>query len=274
MNNISFPKLGLSFEIDPIALHYKNGGGIHWYGIIIAVGVLLALLLCSAVYKRRGRNPEELLDFLIWALPLGIIGARAYYVIFSWESYKGNPVDIFKIWEGGLAVYGGIIAGVITAVVFCRVRGLSFLEFADVAVLGLTVGQCVGRWGNFVNGEAHGGETSLPWGMCINGSEPVHPTFLYESLWSLMGLIVLLVVVCKSKAAGRSFFTYLIWYGTGRFFIEGLRTDSLYTSFGLRASQIVAAVSVVCGAAGIIAGFVRRGRQSGETDNSDNIKKI
>lgn len=258
MNSISFPKLGLSFEIDPIALHYKNGGGIHWYGIIIAVGVLLALLLCGAVYKKRGRNPEELIDFLICALPLGIIGARLYYVIFSFDSYKGNPLGIFKIWEGGLAVYGGIIAGLITAVVFCRVRGLSFLEFADVAVLGLAVGQCVGRWGNFVNGEAHGGETSLVWGMCINGSEPVHPTFLYESLWSLLGLGLLLLIVSRRTRAGRSFFTYLVWYGTGRFFIEGLRTDSLYTSFGLRASQIAAVISVVCGIAGLLRTCVRR----------------
>lgn len=252
MNSISFPRLGLSFNIDPIALHYKNGGGIHWYGIIIAVGVLLAMALCSAVYKKRGRNPEELLDFLIWALPIGIIGARAYYVIFSWDSYKDSPGDIIKIWEGGLAVYGGIIAGLITAVVFCRIKKISFPEFADVAILGVTVGQCIGRWGNFVNGEAHGGETLLPWGMSINGAEPVHPTFLYESMWSLVGLFLLLLVLSRMAAPGSVFFTYLIWYGAGRFFIEGMRTDSLYTSFGLRASQLVAVISVVCGIMGLI----------------------
>lgn len=252
MNTIAFPKLKLSFTIDPILIHYKNGGGIHWYGVIIAVGVLLALALCGSVYKKRGRNPEELVDFLILALPMGIVGARAYYVIFSWEAYKDNIIDIFRIWNGGLAVYGGIIAGLAAAVIFCRVKGLSFFEFADVAVLGLPVGQCLGRWGNFVNGEAHGGPTELPWGMSINGGEPVHPTFLYESLWSLLGLCLLLIIVKHAKLPGSTFFTYLIWYGAGRFFIEGLRTDSLYTAFGLRASQIAAVVSAAAGVIGLI----------------------
>ena len=250
MNTISFPRLGLEFNIDPIALHYGNGG-IHWYGIIIAVGVVLALLLCSHIYKKRGRDPEQLLDFLILALPLGIVGARTYYVVFSWDSYKDNLAEIFRIWNGGLAVYGGILAGLVTALVFCRLNNISFFEFADVAVPGLAVGQCLGRWGNFVNGEAHGGPTDLLWGMSINGSAPVHPTFLYESLWSLAGILVLLLVLHRN-ASGQTFFSYWLWYGTGRFFIEGLRTDSLYTASGLRASQIVAVISAVVGLTGII----------------------
>ncbi len=256
MNTISFPKLNLSFEIDPILIHYKNGGGIHWYGVIIAAGVLLALALCGHIYKKRGRNPEELLDFIIWALPLGIVGARAYYVIFSWDSYKDRLSDIFKVWEGGLAVYGGIIAGVITALVFCRVKKISFPEFADVASAGLAVGQCVGRWGNFVNGEAHGGETNLPWGMSINASAPVHPTFLYESIWSLLCLCLLLFLIRKKLPSGSVFCVYLIWYGTGRFFIEGLRTDSLYAASGLRASQIAAILSVAVGIGWLI--YIKR----------------
>lgn len=252
MNSISFPKLNLSFEIDPILIHYKNGGGIHWYGVIIAVGILLAISLCSHIYKKRGRDPEELLDFLLCVLPVGIVGARAYYVVFSWDSYKNSLSEIFKIWHGGLAIYGGLIAGLIAAIVFCRVRGLSFPEFADVAVLGVVVGQCVGRWGNFVNGEAYGGETDLPWGMVVNAEGPVHPTFLYESLWSLAGLCLLLIVLKKGFASGTVLYSYLIWYGGGRFFIEGLRSDSLYTSFGVRVSQIVAAVSVVAGICGLV----------------------
>ena len=251
MNTITFPKLNISLTFDPILLHYGSGG-VHWYGVIIATGVLLALLLCSRLYKKRGRNPEELLDFLLWALPIGIVGARLYYVIFSWEDYAGNPRAVFEIWNGGLAIYGALIAGLITCIVFCKVKGIDFFELADVAVAGVVIGQCLGRWGNFVNGEAHGGPTSLPWGMTVNGSEPVHPTFLYESLWSLIGLIVLIVLIKKNLPRGTCFFTYLVWYGIGRFFIEGLRTDSLYVGGGLRISQIVALISVIAGMAGFI----------------------
>lgn len=252
MNHISFPRLNLSFDIDPILIHYKNGGGIHWYGIIIAAGVLIALALCSYIYKKRGNDPELLVDFLIWALPMGIIGARTYYVIFSWDSYKDDLSYIFKVWKGGLAIYGGVIAGIITAIIFCRIKKLKFFEFADVAILGVVVGQCMGRWGNFVNGEAHGGETALPWGMSINGSVPFHPTFLYESLWSLLGLCLLLFLTKKRLKAGSVFASYLIWYGSGRFFIEGLRTDSLYLFGNVRASQVAAIISVLAGISIII----------------------
>ncbi len=251
MNVIEFPRLGLRFDIDPVLIHYKNGGGVHWYGIIIAVGVLLALLLCSKIYKSRGRDPEELLDFLLWALPAGIVGARAYYVIFSGNEYK-SFWDVIAVWEGGLAIYGGILAGIATAVIYCRIKGLNFLDFADVCVPGVAIAQALGRWGNFVNGEAHGGPTDLPWGMCINGSEPVHPTFLYESLWSLMGMFLLLFLISRCLPSGVCFFSYFLWYGTGRFFIEGLRTDSLYLTGGIRVSQLVAVITAAVGIAGII----------------------
>ena len=257
MKDIAFPKLNLSFSLDPILIHY-GGGGVHWYGIIIAVGMLLALLLCSRLYKKRGGNPEVLVDLLLWTLPIGIVGARLYYVIFSWEDYAGDLLSIFKIWNGGLAIYGGLIAGMLTAILFCRVKGIEFFEIADIGVAGVAIGQCLGRWGNFVNGEAHGGPTSLPWGMTINGSEPVHPTFLYESLWSLIGLIILVILIRKNLTRGCCFFTYLVWYGTGRFFIEGLRTDSLYTALGLRASQVVAVISVAIGIAGFVYTFHKK----------------
>lgn len=257
MKTIAFPKLDLSFTLDPILVHYGNGG-IHWYGVIIAAGVLLALLMCSRLYKGRGRDPEELVDFLLWALPIGIVGARLYYVIFSWEDYAGRPMAVFEIWNGGLAIYGGIIAGLITALVFCRIKGLSFPEFADICMPGVALGQCLGRWGNFVNGEAHGGETALPWGMSIDGAAPVHPTFLYESLWSLAGMIILIIIVKKCLTPGSGFFAYLIWYGAGRFFIEGLRTDSLYLVPGLRVSQLVAVISVAVGAAGFTGLIIRK----------------
>lgn len=275
MNSIAFPRLGLKFDIDPVAIPF-GGGGVRWYGIIIASGVVLALLLCSALFRRRGLDPELLADFMIWALPIGIIGARAYYVFFSWDYYRDNPAEIVRIWEGGIAVYGGIIAGLAVALVFCRVKGISFLRFADLCAPGVALGQCIGRWGNFVNGEAHGGETVLPWGMSINGSAPVHPTFLYESLWSLAGLALLLAVLrlSKNSAPGFAFFSYLAWYGAGRFFIEGLRTDSLYTASGLRASQIVAVICVAAGVVGIAATAVRsrRKREKGREEREENEK--
>lgn len=270
LNTIAFPKLNLSFTIDPILIHYGEGG-VHWYGVIIAAGVLLALLLCSWLYKERGGDPEVLVDLLLWVLPIGIVGARLYYVIFSWKDYAGDPWSIVRIWNGGLAIYGGLIAGFLTGVVFCKVRGIKIPEMADLGVAGAAIGQCLGRWGNFVNGEAHGGPTSLPWGMTINGSEPVHPTFLYESLWSLIGLVILVVLIRKRLTPGCCFFTYLVWYGTGRFFIEGLRTDSLYTPGGLRASQIVAAASVIAGVIGFACIICRKKKAASIIDVNEEI---
>ncbi len=274
MNSIAFPRLGLEFELNPVAIPIGDGG-VRWYGIIIALGVILALLLCSALFRRRGLDPELLIDFLVWALPAGIIGARAYYVFFSWDYYRDNPAEIVRVWEGGIAVYGGIIAGLAVALIFCRVKDISFLRFADLCVPGLALGQCLGRWGNFVNGEAHGGETSLPWGMSINGSAPVHPTFLYESLWSLAGIALLLLIIrlSKSSASGYAFFAYLAWYGAGRFFIEGLRTDSLYTASGLRASQIAAIIGMAAGLAGITLTALHGRKKSGSVENK-NIKNL
>ena len=247
INNISFPKLGLNFKINPIAFSYPWGnGGVHWYGIIIAVGIILAVIYCCSVAKREGENYETLMDLVLYAIPISVIFARTYYVIFSWDSYKDNLIDVFKIWEGGIAIYGAIIGAVLTAWVYFKSKKMNVLKMFDICCLGLLIGQSVGRWGNFVNGEAHGGFCPNPWGMSINGGECVHPTFLYESIWNAIGFLILSKLNKKRPFYGFTFFMYLVWYGTGRFFIEGMRTDSLYF-FNIRISQLVAFACVVFG---------------------------
>lgn len=253
MKHIAFPGLGIEFDINPIAISFPFGLKIHWYGIIIALGMVLAALVVYREIKKSGRNAEMLFDFLIITVPLSIIGARCYYVIFSWDSYKDNLAEIFAVWHGGLAIYGGIITGTLCALVFTRVKKLPFLWFADIASIGCILAQSVGRWGNFVNGEAYGSETSLPWRMVIDYSdEAVHPAFLYESLWNFAGFLISYFLIYRRKHPdGASLAFYLIWYGTGRFFIEALRSDSLYIA-GIKVSRIVAAVSVILGAALVI----------------------
>lgn len=247
MNNISFPKLGLSFDISPIAIRLPFlGGGIHWYGVIIAVGIILAVLYCTNTAKREGENKDSIIDLVLWSLPAAIVGARTYYVAFSWESYKHTPIDVFKIWEGGIAIYGGIIGAAIAAYVFCRVKKLCVLKIFDIACLGLLIGQSIGRWGNFVNAEAFGGVCNALWGMSVNNQPPVHPTFFYESLFNFIGFIVLSSLNKKRPFYGFTFFSYLVWYGTGRFFIEGLRADSLYIGT-FRISQLVSLAVVLLG---------------------------
>lgn len=255
-NNISFPGLGIHFKINPIAIKF-GGGGIHWYGIIIAVGIVLAVLYCSHLAKKEGENPELISDLVLWALPVSVIFARTYYVLFSWDSYKDNLWDIFKIYEGGIAIYGAIIGAVLTALVFFKVKKLSILKMFDICCLGLLIGQIIGRWGNFVNAEAFGGACDAFWRMSINGAAGVHPTFLYESLWNLLGFIILSLFHKKRPFYGFTFFSYITYYGIGRFFIEGLRTDSLYLG-NIRVSQVVALICVIFGIASIITGFARK----------------
>ncbi len=250
MKHIAFPGLGLEFDINPIAVSFPFGLKIHWYGIIIAFGMVLAAAIVFREIKKSGRDGEMLFDFLIFTIPLSIIGARCYYVIFSWDSYKDNLSEIFAVWHGGLAIYGGVIVGVICAIVFTKVKHIPFLWFADIASIGCILAQSIGRWGNFVNGEAFGGVTKLPWGMVIDSApEAVHPTFLYESLWNFAGFLISYFLIYRRKHTdGASLAFYLIWYGTGRFFIEALRSDSLYIG-GVKVSQIVALISAVSGAA-------------------------
>ena len=246
MNTISFPRLGISFDINPVAVEIPLFGGIHWYGILIGLGIVLAVLYCSRAAKKEGESVDSVTDIVLYALPVSVIFARTYYVVFSWNDYKDNFADVFKIWEGGIAIYGAVIGAVITAWIYCRVKKLNVLKVFDICCLGLFIGQAVGRWGNFVNAEAFGGYCKYLWGMSINGGQPVHPTFLYESLWNVLGFVIFSWLHKKRPFYGYTFFNYLSWYGIGRFFIEGLRPDSLYLG-NIRISQLVALLCVLAG---------------------------
>ncbi len=257
MNHISFPYLGLNFHLNETVKIF--GFEIYWYAIIIATGMLIAVSIAFLEFKKKGYKTDDLADFILFAIPLGILGARLYYVIFKWEYYSENLGEIIAIWNGGLAIYGGIIVGLIVAIVFTRVKKIPFLWFADLGAIGLFIAQSLGRWGNFVNAEAFGGLTDLPWGMVVDGPDvqpyspygPCHPTFLYESLWNFLGFIIAYFVIYRFfKKNGGCFAFYLIWYGAGRFFIEGLRTDSLWLVENVvRVSQLVAIVSFIAGIA-------------------------
>lgn len=262
MGTVSFPGLGLEFQLNRVAFHVGSWP-VYWYGIIIAAGFLLAVMYCSRQAPRFGIRQDDIIDMLFFAVPLSIIGARVYYIVFYPELYRRADGSwdfgaMVRIWDGGLAIYGGVIMAIITLLVFCKVRKIKFLAFADLGSYGMLIGQMVGRWGNFVNIEAHGGPTDLPWRMGIyqyvDGTRQymeVHPTFLYESLWNLVGLLLLIRVGKKHrKFDGQIFLGYLAWYGVGRGFIEGLRTDSLYfLNTPIRVSQALgfatAAVAIV-----------------------------
>ena len=246
---ISFPMLG-SWSIDPSASFTLFGRTFYWYGVIIAVGFILAMLYCARHCRRCGIEPDTLYDFLIWMIPLAIIGARLYYVIFQWSDYRGHPIDALKIWEGGLAIYGGVIAGLLTGIIWCRKKKIPFGAMADVCAPGLLIGQCIGRWGNFINREAFGRETTAfsRMGLTLPGRETVyvHPTFLYESLWNFVGFLLLHFWFQKHerKFDGELILLYAVWYGIGRALIEGLRTDSLWLG-PVRVSQLLAAVTML-----------------------------
>ena len=267
--NINFPHLNIYLE------HVGNsftifGISIAYYGVIIAIGMLVGILMATYEAKRTGQNPEDYFDLAIVAIIFSIIGARAYYVIFSWDKYKDNLLNIFQLRQGGLAIYGGVIAAIITTLVFAKIKNLSFPRLADTAGLGLILGQIIGRWGNFFNREAFGGYTDgllamqIPMDAVRDSSDitaemlehivkvggisyiQVHPTFLYESLWNLAILGILLIVRRRKKFEGEVFLLYLIGYGIGRFWIEALRTDQLLIpSTTIAVSQVLAAVLVV-----------------------------
>ncbi len=281
---VTFPGLGLEFHLNPILLPITEDFGIHWYGAIIAVGFLLAVLWCCRQSARFGIRQNDLIDMLFFAVPLGIIGARLYYVIFEFSSLyfvEGDPGEtlrrIVRIWDGGLAIYGGVIVGVLTAFVVSKVKKISFPALADLCCMGLLIGQIAGRWGNFVNVEAFGSVTGVPWRMAgpnvanylsksglihadvyeqiaNSGALGVHPTFFYESMWNVAGfLIIALVIARRRRFDGQMFLSYVAWYGAGRFWIEGLRTDSLYVlGTGVRVSQLLAGASALI-ALGIMA---------------------
>ncbi|MDR4929122.1 MULTISPECIES: prolipoprotein diacylglyceryl transferase [Peribacillus] len=229
---------------------------VHWYGLIIGFGVLLGLIIALRESERRGLDKEIFTDMILFAVPIAIICARIYYVIFQWEYYSQNPGDIIKIWNGGIAIHGALIGSVLTAIVFAKVKKVSFWKLADIAAPSLLLGQAIGRWGNFMNQEAHGGEITRSFlenmhlpefiinQMYINGAY-YHPTFLYESIWNIVGVIILLSLRKVNLRRGELFLTYVLWYSIGRFYIEGLRTDSLMLTESLRIAQVISIVLVV-----------------------------
>lgn len=260
--------MSLLLDINPVAFTIGSIP-VRWYGILIASGIVIAYMVAQYEGKKRGLPKDFFADLLIWAIPISIISARIYYVAMEWDYYGANPDKIIQIWNGGIAIHGALIGAIITAFIFCRKKGISFLKVADIAAPSILIGQIVGRWGNFMNQEAYGGPVSeefirslmVPdWiinQMYINdpvyGLSYFHPTFLYESLWNVVGLIILLLLRKVNLHRGEIFFSYLIWYSIGRYFIEGLRTDSLYL-FGLdlRSAQVVSILCIVIGVIGIV----------------------
>lgn len=275
---VTFPGLGLEFHLDGVAVELFSMP-IYWYGVIIAGGALLAGIFCYKMTPRFGIKPDDLLDLLFFAVPLAIIGARLYYIVFYLDLYRTADGTLsfgkmLNIRDGGLAIYGAVIASVLTLLVFCRVKKINFFAFADVGVFGLLIGQCIGRWGNFMNVEAFGGPTELPWRMGIdayvNGAwqyMEVHPTFLYESLWNLLGFLLLLIIFLggKRRFDGQIMWSYFLWYGIGRGIIEGMRTDSLYfLSTPIRVSQVLGFASALVAAGFLVYHLVIRKHRAEE----------
>ena len=271
---IEFPALGwhlpLSDELFGFTL-FGHTFSIKWYGVCIAVGFLLAVIYGLSHARSFGLDPDKMIDAILVCTLLAFIGARLYYVLFSdqRDAYFADPKTILYIWEGGLGIYGGLIVAFASALIMCRVCKLNTLAMFDIASLGFLIGQACGRWGNFFNQEAFGTNTTLPWGMTgdsikqglrgdgFDPSLPVHPTFLYESLWCLIGFILLHILSKKAyKFKGEIFCGYLVWYGIGRFIIEGLRTDSLMLGT-MKVSQLVAVLAVI---GGVVLFFILRRR--------------
>ena len=256
MGAITFPNLGISVNPSRVAFNVL-GKDIYWYGIIIAAGFLLAVIYAMRRAPSFGLNEDNILDMLFVAVPLAIVCARLYYCIFYWDLYRDNPIAILYVWEGGLAIYGGVIGAVIGVAIFCRVKKLPIGPLLDVGGLGLLIGQMIGRWGNFMNREAHGAVTDSFFKMGIADAAGnvtyYQPTFLYESVWNLVGFVALHFYSKRRKFDGEVFLLYLAWYGLGRAWIEGLRTDSLYLfNTGIRVSQLLAALSCVAAIAVLI----------------------
>lgn len=250
VNHISFPGLGLSFDVNRV-LFSIGGIEIYTYGFLIAMGVVIAFAYALNQVKKSDISQDDFLNMFIIAVPVSVVAARLYYVIFSWEDYRDNLLEILNIRGGGIAIYGAVIGAAATVLIYCTKKNISKGKALDILSVGLLIGQTVGRWGNFVNGEAFGAQTALPWAMTIERgtrviAESVHPTFLYESLFNLLGIIVLTLYKKKQTFNGEIFCGYMIWYGFGRMLIEGLRTDSLYLG-PFRVSQLLSACLVVLG---------------------------
>ena len=265
MDTIIFEGLGISVDVPADGVLFRIGSvSVRWYAALIALGMILAAIYGFRMMKRYKVNEDKFLNAILGGLIGGIVGARLYYVAFAWESYADNPLSILYIWEGGLAIYGGVIGALLVGGIIARLQNLCVRDCFDIASMGFLIGQCIGRWGNFFNREAYGGNTTLPWGMTSNKIKndlfnmylkgenvevytPVHPTFLYESLWCLLGFVLIhFLIARRRKFKGQVFLSYCIWYGIGRTFIEGLRTDSLMVG-PFRVSQLLSIALVVAG---------------------------
>ena len=254
--NISFPAFGI--DINPAREFSIGPLSIHMYGLIIACGLMLATISCMRRAKQCGLTEAHVLDGVLCVTPFALVCARAYYCAFSWELYADNPISVFYIWNGGIAIYGGVLGAILGMYVFCKVKKISLGATLDLVLLGFLIGQSIGRWGNFFNREAFGAETDsfLRMGLLDTFSGTVvyhHPTFLYESLWNALGFVVLHFLSKKREYDGQIALGYAVWYGLGRAFIEGLRTDSLYIpGTAIRVSQALAAASCILAAAVLV----------------------
>lgn len=294
---VHFPELGLSLDVYENFLEIPFGGDtitIKFYGVIIAFGFILAALFGGRKAYVWKMSLDHMVDVLIYGIIGAVVGARLYYVAFQWDEYKDNLLSIFKIWEGGLAIYGGIIGGIITAYLVCRKTGLPFLKLLDLIGMALPIGQGIGRWGNFTNQEAFGVNTTSLFGMTsdkivdyinshqqefaeygieMNPDLPVHPTFLYESVWCLLGFVILYIVCQKfHKFDGQLILGYGIIYGLERTVVEGLRIDSLYiANTNLRVSQLVSLVLVIVCTAITIYKFVKLSKEKKSLEVQENV---
>ncbi|MBQ8248383.1 MAG: prolipoprotein diacylglyceryl transferase [Clostridia bacterium] len=285
-NMISFPGLGIGeFKLDPVAfkipLPWTEGEShpVMWYGVIITLAMVIGFFIALRKAKFEGISTDTVLDLAIYLIIAAIVGARLYYVVSKIENFD-SFYDVIAIWDGGLGIYGGIIAGALTIFIYTKIKKIKTAKVLDIAAPGLIIGQAIGRWGNFCNAEAHGVVTELPWKMGIaygqwtddtctqltfGATHYYHPTFLYESLWNIIGFALIMYFYKKKKYDGQPTLWYLVWYGFGRFFIEGLRTDSLYFMESLlgqtiRVSQLVAAICFIGGIAALIV-FGRRAKE-------------
>ncbi len=253
MNTISFPSLGIELTLRKTAFSIGSFS-VQWYGIIVALGFALAVWYCTKRCVRFGISEDNLIDMALWATPAAVVGARLYYVVFNWAEFKDDIASVLYIWNGGIAIYGALIFGVLAAVIYCVVKKIKIGNMLDLAIIGFVIGQCVGRWGNFVNAEAYGNPVN-DWflGMSINGGKTVHPNFLYESLWNFLGFLLLHFTSKKRRFYGQTFLTYLIWYGVGRGVFEGIRGPDTLMFFGtdLRVSQVLGFLSALA-AAGLL----------------------
>ncbi|HDJ3322865.1 TPA: prolipoprotein diacylglyceryl transferase [Staphylococcus aureus] len=247
--------MGIVFNyIDPVAFNL-GPLSVRWYGIIIAIGILLGYFVAQRALVKAGLHKDTLVDIIFYSALFGFIAARIYFVIFQWPYYAENPSEIIKIWHGGIAIHGGLIGGFIAGVIVCKVKNLNPFQIGDIVAPSIILAQGIGRWGNFMNHEAHGGSVSRAFleqlhlpnfiieNMYING-QYYHPTFLYESIWDVAGFIIL-VNIRKHLKLGETFFLYLTWYSIGRFFIEGLRTDSLMLTSNIRVAQLVSILLIL-----------------------------